>query len=366
MLKVLFTALFIVVILPTVIVGGYLISSLIKGNNVNESMRALAEQIYLLADRTRNFEEISKNQNIITLQQVNNVGYTFYLGQIDYPDAMEIGDDIKKEITDIIHKANFPKSLLDNLAIVIVNTLAANSNQYIKMSDKLFKVNEFSPDFVEGGGIFGQHTKENSIIFINKDIIYDDSSIIGALGITLGIQSRLRLVLTHELGRQIGIKLTARDWEEYYKLRKIPSGTPKYGQSWQLSPFEDFAEVYKYIYTDDPIRTVYGLLVSNKNILQEYHCQKIYEKIVDDYYAKDETEQQDFFRMPKFYTEHQDNEVIISDTELQNCRRNVLLNSEKHPEAYEFMSFFGLPYKSIVDQETRNFLNNIIKRLNHS
>jgi len=350
-------------LVPIIAVSVFFISFLVKGQSINEATSALAERIVSMINKTRSFSEeesgkVFNDQNVILPQQVNNVGYTFYLGQIDYPDAAEIGDGLKKGITNIIHAANFPKRLLNNLAIVTVNTLAANSNQYIKMPpDKFLKVNEFSPDFVKGGSIFSQRTKEYSIIFINKDIISN----------TL---NRLKLVLTHELGHQIGIQLTAKDWEEYYRLRKIPKGTSKYGQSWQLSPSEDFAEVYKYIYTDDPIKTVYGLLVLKNGFwAEEGICKEIYEKLVDDY-TKDETEQQrkDFwkfdFTFSDHYAEHQNDEIIISNIELQNCRRDVLLHPQKYPKAYEFVTLVGLPYESTVSQETRDFFNKIIKRFN--
>jgi len=67
-------------------------------------------------------------------------------------------------------------------------------------------------------------------------------------------------VLTHELGHGIALKLTESEWKEFYKLRGIPSGTPKQTTKWELSPEEDFTEVYAHVLVKKPIQTQYGKL----------------------------------------------------------------------------------------------------------
>lgn len=197
------------------------------------------------------------NSVIIPLQKVTNVGYVFYLGQIDYPGSPDISDTLKNDVTDIIYKSNFPKSLLSNMAIVFVNTLAVTPDQYIGAPGGKIKVKDFPPDFMYGGGIYSQvGDNQISIIFINKNFTE---------------LSKLRDVLTHELGHHVGFQLTREEWSAFYKLRKIPQKTPLQTSDWLTSPIEDFAEVYKNIYTGLKIHTAYSSVVdeATKKFIQQ-------------------------------------------------------------------------------------------------
>ena len=195
----------------------------------------------------------------VPLEEVNNVGYTFLLGQLDYPNSVALTDDIKNNITQVIYKSKFPKRFLENIAIVIVNTLAIKPNDKIDTPYGEMDVPELGPIFLRGGGYIGQYKSHTSfncyrdikdgeifIIYLNKDKIYEIDDI-----------------LTHELGHFIESKMTEEDWIKYYQLRNIPNDTPRDGQVWSLSPAEDFAEVYKYIFTGLRIKTYWGILKVN-------------------------------------------------------------------------------------------------------
>jgi len=265
----------------------------------------------------------------ISLQQVNNVGYSFYLGQIDYPNAPSLSDDTKNNITQVIYKSNIPKKLLNNVGIIVVNTLAVSEYQYIKTPTGNIAIPSFGPDFLSGGGIYSWNLSQMSFIFINKT--------------KLGSLSE---ILTHELAHHVGTQLTSAEWSKYYQLRNIPTGTPLGGQNWNTSPREDFAEVYMNIFTGLPIKTAYGLLLVNT---YEVTCSDIYHEVADPYWW-------DLFSGDNAELEN----TINQNTKLQNCRREVMSNPDKYPEDWGML---GVPYKSVVDQATKNFVLGIIARL---
>lgn len=286
------------------------------------------------------------NEKIITLQQVENVGYSFYLGQIDYPSTAPLGDTTKNNITQIIYKANFPKNLLKSVGIIIVNTLAVSEYEYIKTSEGKISMPSFSPDFITGGGIYSGKFGKMSLIVINKTKL-----------------SSLSEILTHELGHHIGAQLTSEEWGKYYELRGIPSTTSRRGTNWGLSPQEDFAEVYRSIFTGSKVRTYYGLLVKSGYFYSEETCGELYDRLMDNY-KKAKYPNTDPWNMSwdmLFLTEEEAG--ITSNVELQNCRREVLSNQEKYSADWS-LSFSGPPYYSIVDQATRDFMTQIINRLN--
>lgn len=276
---------------------------------------------------------------VISLQQVSNVGYTFYLGQIDYKDTQLISDDVKNNITQIIYRANFPRKLLDNVGIIIVNTLAVSEYKYIETPNGNVSIPSFSPDFLTGGGIYSGNFGQMSFIFINKTKL-----------------GSLSDILTHELGHYIGNQLTTAEWTKYYQLRGISVTTSRRGQSWTLSPEEDFAEVYKSIFTGLEVRTNYGLL--EPYLFLEHTCDEIYDRLVDNY-KKAKYPNASPWDIHLLTAEE---EASISfNTELQNCRREVLSHPEKYPEDWQL----GVPYKSgKVDQATKTFVAGVIARLN--
>lgn len=195
---------------------------------------------------TKPITKIDKSKEV-PLKVVNNLGYTFYLGEIDNNNSV-INDSFKTEITKIVYDAKFPKKLLENLPIVVVNSLALKSGQYISTRNDTYEVFNFGPEFLYEGGFYADYDNKKGIIYINKE----------ALG-----KMSLADILTHELGHAIGYTLTDADWKTYYELRSIP--TKNIGsQLWNLSPKEDFAEVYKNVFTGLPIRTSYDKTVSLK------------------------------------------------------------------------------------------------------
>lgn len=82
-----------------------------------------------------------------------------------------------------------------------------------------------------------------TIIYLNKNIL--------AKGL-------LTDVLTHELGHAVAATLTDKDWKTYYKLRGIKDNTKLIEKNWNISANEDFAEVYKNIFTGLEVKTIYG------------------------------------------------------------------------------------------------------------
>lgn len=191
------------------------------------------------------YDCFSDKSKKIELQQVNNLGYTFYIGQIDYPNTPIISDDIKNQITKMLDKTKFPKSLLKKNPIVIVNSLAIESGQYIKdpSSNLLADASIFGPDFLSEGGKYAIYDNGMTVIYINKIVI------------TKGL---LTENLVHEFGHAIATTLTDEEWATYYQLRGIPAKTEQYGKVWNESPQEDFAEVYRSIFTGSSVGTIYG------------------------------------------------------------------------------------------------------------
>jgi hypothetical protein len=195
------------------------------------------------------------NSKEVTLQQVNNLSYVFYIGQVDYPNAPAVSDDIKNQITKIAYNAKFPKTLLKTIPIVIVNSLAVKSGQYLidPTTHRMVDVAIFGPDFLNIAGKYATYDNGLSVIYINKIVL--DRGI-------------LTENLTHELGHAIGDTLTDQDWEKYYQLRNIPKNTPEIGKVQNSSPVEDFAEVYRSVFTASKVGTIYGAVNSQtKNFI---------------------------------------------------------------------------------------------------
>ncbi len=195
------------------------------------------------------------SSNQIPLEQVNNLGYTFYLGQIDYPNTNDLTDDLKNQITQIVYNAKFPESMLKNIPIIIVNSLAYSDNQYIiepsnGLSAKLPPLNTM---WLSEGASYSRYRSGQSLIYINKIVL--NNNFAGDL--------------THELGHAVAGTLTAQEWKEYYALRGIPANMPLEDddgndptESYASSPSEDFADVYENVITRTPINTDYGAVDS--------------------------------------------------------------------------------------------------------
>lgn len=326
--------------------------------------------------QTSSPQEIMAEQNKkikesgINLQKVTNVGYEFYLGEIGYSGVSSINDEVKNAITDVIYKSNFPKNLLKNIGIIITNTLAINSNTNIKTpSGTNLRIPNFPAVFLSGGGLYSQSYNNFSLIFINtKKLCSSDYQIYAAMmGQQVKQQSScyvdnnfLKNTLTHELGHHIGSKMTDAEWVEFYKLRNIPSNTPRQGDVWQTSPTEDFAEVYTNTYTGSDISTTFGLITKTSSYDEADNCQKIHENLLKQYFKNDMSKYYNFI----YSGDDFNTDPTLKDSQLQSCRKEVLLNPDKYPDVVKKIEMFGSIYKSISDQTTKDFIKNIVNRLN--
>lgn len=248
----------------------------------------------------------TSSNKMIPLEEVKNLGYDFYVGQIDSSDNKDITDDLKNQITKIAYNAKFPVGMLKNIPIIILNNLALTGDQYIAVPAGNLKVPDLKPDFLSEGGIYVTFGNGSAIIFINKATV---------------TQGQLTEVLTHELGHAIGSKLTDKDWVKFYQLRNIPSSTARHGTNWYLSPEEDFAEVYKNIFTGSDARTYWGILEPNYQGIFQSEC-------------------------------------MFDNT--QSCYKKVMLNPTKYKSDWQY----GIPYKSILDKVTKDFVANLMSKLN--
>ena len=91
-------------------------------------------------------------------------------------------------------------------------------------------------------------------------------------------------MLAHELGHAIGSTLSDSQWKTFYQLRNIPSGAPRAGMNWNLSPEEDFAEVYKNVFTGGDVSTFYGLLMPTMGV--DMACEDVYQQAYQSYLPK--------------------------------------------------------------------------------
>jgi len=284
----------------------------------------------------------------IALEQVNNLGYTFYVGQIDYQNVTNITDNLKNQVTKIVYDAHFPESILKDTPIIILNNLALTGGQYIPIGEKILNVPDLKPDFLSEGGIYGTYDNSGlAVIYINKSII---------------AQGKLTETLTHELGHAIGNRLTDQDWAKYYQLRNIPINTARHGTNWNLSPEEDFAEVYKNTFTGLDVRTFYGLLtpILNSSEMIGMSCYQVYQDLFDGYIPKlDPNDSGSWLRSTKIDYSTIEAKITV-DPKMQNCRREVVAYPAKHPNDYEY----GTPYKSTVGPQTKSFINDLVNKLN--
>ncbi len=289
----------------------------------------------------------------VALQEVKNLGYDFYIGEIETSGTTNINDDLKNQITKIAYTAQFPTSPLKTVPIIILNNLALTGDQYISVPSGNLKVPDLKPDFLSEGGIYVTFNGGASVIFINKPII---------------AQGQLNEVLTHELGHAVGSKLTDQDWVKFYQLRDIPSGTVRHGTNWNLSPEEDFAEVYKNVFTGIAVRTFYGQLTPSIGDIDMGSCMSVYMDAQSRYTPKSEVDQND----PSAWLKAMQNPPKVdyaavsaqanADAKVQACRKDVMMNQSAHQSDWAY----GVPYKSSVGPATKAFIQSIATRLNQN
>jgi hypothetical protein len=207
--------------------------------------------------------------------------------------------------------------------------------------------------FLAEEGYYATYQDGATAIFINKTTL---------------TRNDLVDTLTHELGHAVGSTLTAQDWTKFYQLRDIPSGTPQETATWNLSPAEDFAEVFKYTFTGIAIRTYYGLLVPSHDGL-EFSCQTVYQNLYSSY-APQYAPQMDMtnplgilnYSPPTSAQTHAIEAQISANPQMQSCRRKVMNNPSEYPADWEL----GTPYTYTVSQATKDFVNGIVNRLNQN
>lgn len=247
--------------------------------------------------------KINKDGTKIYALEKNDIfGYQFYTAKIDSSTSIDIGSEPKQRIARLLNTLTFPKRLTKNLAIINVDPAAA------KPTDKLN---------IPWGGM-------NATIAI-QPMVGSYQGVYGGSVISLNNLTGYSLsVITHELGHHIASQMNDAEWSQYYKLRGIPASTPRSGSNWNLSPNEDFAEVYKNTYRQGDsgewqVKTEYGAIIPNSEFLEmSTPCG-----------------------------------MIRDSTELESCRK-------KNVGA----DFYGTPvYSRQVSESTKQFIKSIIARL---
>lgn len=163
-------------------------------------------------------------------QDNNFWGYEFYTSNVDKSGNIDIGSNSKQKIAHLLNALKYPKSLTKKLIIINLDPTIVGENDAIQVPWTGRPALLLSATTMEDSGSFSK-IGEGAVIFLNYSSNYDDAT------------------LTHELGHYIGAQLTDAEWGKFYKLRNIASGTPKMSNTWEQSPTEDFAEVYKATYS---------------------------------------------------------------------------------------------------------------------
>lgn len=257
-------------------------------------------------------------------------GHEFYTSKIDQTGDINIGSGEKQKIAKIFNFIKIHPAYTKNLVIVLIDPAVVDKTERIIIP---WLDDNISVALQPEGGTY-QNVKWGSVIALNN---------------TKGFNSA---VFTHELGHLIGSKLTASDWDKYYKLRNIPVGTSKNLSEWKLSPVEDFAEVFKVTYEQGEL---FNPWTGQDELFSTWTVGTKYGVLVPSYYGDD-------FSSPCYDIEEslinkykeQESLAVQENEELQNCRRNSSATN-----------IFGGPmYTSEVNEPTKLFIKDVVNRLN--
>jgi hypothetical protein len=282
--------------------------------------------------------------------EYNNLwGHEFYTGKFDQSGGIDIGSEAKQTIGNVLDALAFPTSLSRHLIIVDVDPSVTKPGDKLKIPWK--------SDISIG---FDRQPKEATTSNYGGDVAVVSRNTVVADD---------RAILAHELGHVISFHLTDQEWAQYYKLRGIPSNTPRSTHEFTTSPDEDFAEVYKAVNKnavagpntfsaeDWTIRTRYGLLVPTMGGADLGTCMSVgqaaQQKLLDAWRAK--ASGADAFFPPPDVLDKVQSEVS-ADAQVQACRRK---NNEQ--------GLLGGPmYVSSVDDATAVFVEGVVERLRAS
>ncbi len=273
------------------------------------------------------------------LQQVNLWGYSFYTSKIDGSGSIDIGSSAKQTIATLLYDIGYPHSLTTNLAIIDADPTLMQPDEYIE-TPFANNIPVAISTFPESGlyeqvGIGSSYT--GAIIYMDSTNNWDLA------------------VLTHELGHNIGFRLTDAQWTQYYQLRGIPANTPRETSNWYTSPEEDFAEVFKATYAQGSggewdIRTYYGPLISTNDIYDvESPCysleQTAFQNLLN---AWKENNSSTFMVPANVMTEFQDQAQY--DPKVQACRQTDTTQSP----------FGGSIYERVATPATQAFVKSVV------
>jgi hypothetical protein len=269
--------------------------------------------------------------------QYNNLwGHEFYTSKIDQSGSIDIGSEPKQSIAKLLNSLGFPPTLTKNLIFVHIDPTITKTTDRLKIP---WAGGNVYISLQPQGGTY-QNVYGGSVIALNNLAGYNPA------------------VLVHELGHLIGSQLTDDEWKQYYKLRGIPSDTPRNSSNWNSSPSEDFAEVYKNTYGYGNVQTQYGILVPTSDFAEfSTPCYTIKEKLVQDYIAKNKDPNQQPWNLDfqKLQDDMKKAEAAIqANAELQSCRRK---NNGTDP-------FGSQIYTVQISESTKQFVRNIVARLN--
>ncbi len=235
---------------------------------------------------------------LYTLNQIQSSDYSFYAGDLNNPNR-DLGEDIKNAIIKTLETAHFPAKLVANTVFVSLSPNSEPAKIFLKAGGNEITVDLNNAEISTRNGAYIKVSSASRVILLNSNVLPGGE--------------QFTLLLLHELGHRLADEFSPSDWQIFYGLRLIPKPQPLLNDVWDLSPNEDFAEVYKYITVknsfgiDDEasaVRTRYGFLMP-KDPNREKTCGTL---------------------------------VVQGQTSLrlQECRRYVSINQDSFPDDTEY------------------------------